>query len=69
MSIGTKAELIAQLQEGNLDEEIVWTYWGESDFVQYKDKDQAYNLVETALDTAIGNINEYLESQYEEEKE
>ena len=68
MSIATRADLIARLQEEkNPDEILVYTYWGDSDFENYQDKDQAYNLVNEALNTAIGHVNEYLESQYKNE--
>lgn len=67
MSIATRKELIAELKKGNPNEELVYTYWGASDFEDYQDKDQAYSLVEEALDNAVGTVNEYLESQYEEE--
>lgn len=67
MTLGTRAELIARLQqEGNPDEELVWTYWGEEDFKNYKDKGQAYGLVEDALDNAIADVNQYLSANYEE---
>ena len=45
MSIATRADLIARLQEEkNPDEILVYTYWGDSDFENYQDKNQAYNL-------------------------
>ena len=69
MSIGTRHELIQQLLQGNPDEFLVWTYWGEEDFENYKDKDRAYELVDEALQNAIGEVNGYLTANYEEEGE
>ena len=69
MSIGTRAELIKELRKGDPKELLVWTYWGEEDFAEYEDKDQAYQLIEDSLDNCVGQCNEYLESQYTEEEE
>lgn len=69
MSISTRHELIQQLLQGNPDEFLVWTYWGEEDFENYKDKDQAYELLDEGLQTTIGEVNEYLANNYEEREE
>jgi hypothetical protein len=66
MSISTIKELIDDLMALNPDEVIVYTYWGKEDYEPYKDKEQAIELIEESLDTCIGHVNEYLESQYDE---
>jgi hypothetical protein len=66
MSILTVKELIDDLMTLNPDEVIVYTYWGKEDYKPYKDKEQALELIESALDTCIGHVNEYLEGQYDE---
>ena len=64
--IGTVRELIEQLKQLDPDEALIYTYWGEEDYKDYKDLDQAMSLIEDGLDTCIGHVNDYLESQYQE---
>lgn len=64
--IGTVKELIEQLKQLDPDETLIYTYWGEEDYKDYKDLDQAMSLIEDGLDTCIGHVNDYLESQYQE---
>jgi hypothetical protein len=64
--IGTVKELIEQLKQLDPDEALIYTYWGEEDYKDYKDLDQAMSLIEDGLDTCIGHVNDYLESQYQE---
>mgnify|MGYP006280700897 FL=1 len=59
-------EAIALLQQCDPEEELLITWWGDVDWEAYKDKDQAYSLAEEQLDTCIGHINEWVQSQYEE---
>jgi hypothetical protein len=64
--IATVKELIEQLKQLDPDEALIYTYWGEEDYKDYKDPDQAMSLIEDGLDTCIGHVNDYLESQYQE---
>ena len=64
--IGTVKELIEQLKQLDPDEALIYTYWGEEDYKDYKDLDQAMSLIEDGLDTCIGHVNDHLESQYQE---
>ena len=64
--INTVKEVIEDLMALNPDEVIIYTYWGKEDYESYKDKEQAIELIEESLDTCIGHVNEYLESQYDE---
>jgi hypothetical protein len=66
VSISTVKELIAELKQRDPKEVLVYTYWGEDDYKPYKDQEQAIDLIEEALDTCIGHVNEYLEGQYQE---
>jgi hypothetical protein len=66
MSISTIKELIDDLMTLNPDEVIIYTYWGKEDYEPYKDQEQAIELIEESLDTCIGHVNDYLESQYQE---
>ena len=66
MSISTIKELIDDLMKLNPDEVIIYTYWGKEDYKPYKDQEQAIELIEESLDTCIGHVNDYLESQYDE---
>ena len=64
--IGTVKELIEQLKQLDPDEALIYTYWGEEDYKDYKDLDQAMSLIDDGLDTCIGHVNDYLESLYQE---
>tara|TARA_R110002126_G_scaffold148246_1_gene294297 strand:- start:338 stop:547 length:210 start_codon:yes stop_codon:yes gene_type:complete len=64
--IGTVKELIEQLKQLDPDETLIYTYWGDEDYKDYKDLDQAISLIDDGLDTCIGHVNDYLESQYDE---
>jgi hypothetical protein len=64
--IGTVKELIEQLKQLDPDEALIYTYWGNEDYKDYKDLDQAISLIDDGLDTCIGHVNDYLESQYQE---
>ena len=66
MSISTRAELIKELQAGDPDETLVYTYWGREDFNQWADTEQAISLIDSALDNCIGHVNEYVGSEIEE---
>lgn len=66
MSISTVKELIDDLKKLKPNEVIIYTYWGKDDYKPYKDQDQAISLIEESLDTCIGHVNDYLESQYQE---
>lgn len=69
MTIATRAELIERLKDGDPNEVLIYTYWGDSDYQDYKDQEQAIGLIDDALENAVGSVNEYLESQYEDESE
>ena len=62
-------DLIEQLKQGDPDEVLVYTYWGNSDYEPYKDKEQAQDLINDALENSIGNVNDYLENYYYEDEE
>jgi hypothetical protein len=64
--INTVKEVIEGLMTLNPDEVIIYTYWGKEDYKPYKDQEQAIELIEESLDTCIGHVNDYLESQYQE---
>ena len=64
--IATVKELIKQLKQLDPDETLIYTYWGDEDYKDYKDQDQAISLIDDGLDTCIGHVNEYLEGQYDE---
>ena len=64
MSISSVQELIAELKLRDPEEALVYTYWAEEDYKDYKDQDQAMSLIEDGLDNCIGHVNDYLESQY-----
>ena len=64
MSISTRQELIKQLEAGNPDEVLVYTYWGESDFEPYKDKDSAQELIDEQLESCMAHANDWLELNY-----
>jgi hypothetical protein len=66
--ISTVKEIIEDLMKLNPDEVLVYTYWGEDDYKDYKDPEQALGLIEDGLDTCIGHVNEYLEGQYQDEE-
>jgi hypothetical protein len=68
MSISSVQELIAALKQRDPEEALVYTYWGEDDYNSYKDQAQAISLIEDALDNCIGHVNDYLESQYQDEE-
>ena len=68
MSISSVQELIAELKLRDPEEALVYTYWGEEDYKDYKDQDQAMSLIEDGLDNCIGHVNDYLDSQYQDEE-
>lgn len=51
------------------DDDLLITWWSDADFADYKDIDQAYELAEQQLDSCIGHVNEWVESQYSDEEE
>ena len=63
------AEAIELLQKCDPEEELLITWWGNSDWEAYEDIDQAYELAEQQLDTCIGHINDWIQSQYKEGEE
>ena len=67
--IATASEAIKLLQQLNPEESLVITWWGEADFKEYKDPDQAMSLTDDAIDNCIGHVNDYVESQYTDEEE
>lgn len=67
--ISTVKELIEDLMERNPDEVLVYTYWGDEDYKDYKDPEQAIGLIEDSLDNCMGHVNDYVESQYQDEEE
>jgi len=64
--IGTVKELIKELKQRDPNETLIYSYWGDEDYKDYKDQDQAISLIDDGLDNCIGHVNEYLESQYDE---
>jgi hypothetical protein len=66
--INTVKEVIEDLMNLNPDEVIVYTYWGKEDYESYKEQEQALTLIEDGLNNCIGHVNEYLESQYQDEE-
>lgn len=67
--IATASEAIKLLQECKPDEILLITWWGDGDFTEYEDRDQAFSLAEDALDNCVGHVNEYVDSQYTDEEE
>ena len=65
--ISTAKELIEELKQLDPNEALVYTYWGESDYKEYEDPDQAMGLIDDALENCVGHVNEHLESQYTDE--
>ena len=61
----TVQEIIKMLSEYDPNEELVITWWGDDDFTELVDRDQAFNLAVEALPNCIGHINDYVESQYQ----
>lgn len=62
-------DVIKIMEQLNPDEDLLITWWGDSDWKEYKDKDQAYDLAELALDVCIGHVNDYVSSQYQDPEE
>lgn len=67
MSIMTAREAIEALKQCDPDETLLITYWGDTDFTEYKDRDQALELAEQQLDSCVAHVNEWVASQYENE--
>ena len=65
MSISTRQELIEELKQGHPDEVLVYTYWDDTDFEAYADKEQAQDLINDALEASIGQANDYLVGHYD----
>jgi inhibitor of KinA sporulation pathway (predicted exonuclease) len=61
-------EAIKLLEQCDPEEELLITWWGDSDWKPYKDTYQAYDLAEQQLEVCIGHVNDWMESQYQEEK-
>lgn len=67
--ISTAKELIEELKQLDPNEALVYTYWGESDYKDYKDPDQAMDLIDEALENCVGHVNDHLDGQYRDEEE
>ena len=67
MSIMTAREAIEALKQCDPDETLLITYWGDTDFTEYKNRGRAFDLAEQQLDSCVGHVNEWVASQYEDE--
>ena len=69
MSFMTASEAIEALKQCDPNETLLITWWGNTDFTEYKDRDGAFKLAEEQLDSCIAHVNEWVDEQYEGEYE
>lgn len=68
MSIMTAEEAIKALKEHcKPDETLLITWWGETDFTEYKNRGRAFDLAEQQLESCIGHVNEWVDGQMEDD--
>jgi hypothetical protein len=69
MSIMTAREAIEALKQCDPDETLLITYWGDTDFTEHKNRGKAFDLAEQQLETCIGHVNEWVDSQIDEDED
>lgn len=67
MSIMTVREAIEALKQHDPNETLLITYWGDTDFTDHKNRGKALDLAEQQLETCIGHVNEWVDSQIGED--
>ena len=66
--IATAKELIKIFKDYKPEKEFVITWWTDEDFIGL-DQEKAFDNCERALDTSIGDINDYVSANSEDDDE
>ena len=67
--IATVNEIIDLLRKEKPNETLVITWWGDTDFIDKKNRHQALQIANNALNNCIGHVNQWVDLEYEDKEE
>ena len=67
--IATVNEIIDLLRKEKPNDTLVITWWGDTDFIDKKNRHQALQIADNALDNCISHVNQWVDLEYEDKEE